>query len=253
MIFSDIRRRPVAAMAMICLVAIGTSLGIWQLKRAAYKENIAASLQAKEQAEPLSANAKAWMLNEALHHRMMAKGIYLPTKAIWLENRPHPRGRDPQTGIATGFFLLMPLQLSNEKTIIWVNRGWAPRSFDQLNKVPEVITPKGEVEVAGVVFEAAGKTYELGKDGVGVASDGLLIQENLDLAKIQQSEGTQQLPFILRQDENAVKDGLQRLWASPDSGAEKHLGYAFQWFALACMSLIFWVVTGLRARSKSLR
>lgn len=253
MILSDLRRRPVAAFVMVCLVAIGVSLGIWQLKRAAHKEGIAASLVAKERSEPLIANEKIWPLQEALHHRMIATGVYLPEKAIWLENRPHPRGRDPQTGIATGFFFLMPLQLSHSKTILWVNRGWAPRSFDQLNKVPEVITPKGEIEISGVVFEAAGKTYELGKEGVNVASDGLTIQENLDLVKLSQSFAVQQQPFILRQEENTAKDGLQRLWASPDSGADKHRGYAFQWFALALMSLIFWVVTGLRARSKSLR
>lgn len=253
MIFNDVRRRPIAAVAMICLVATGVGLGIWQLKRAAYKEGIATSLHEKELSQPLLANDRNWTLEEALHHRMIAKGAYLPEKAIWLENRPHPRGRDPQTGITTGFFLLMPLQLTGQKTVIWVNRGWAPRSFDQLNKVPEVRTPKGTIEVGGSVFEAAGKTYELGKDGVAVASDGLPIRENLDLVKLSQQMPGEHLPFVLRQDEDLNKDGLQRLWAMPDSGSEKHFGYAFQWFALALMSFVFWVVTGLRARSKSLR
>ena len=253
MILEDIRRRPVAAIAMIFLVAIGIGLGIWQLKRAAYKEEIAASLLAKEHQNPLSANEKLWSTQEALHHRMIAKGAYLPEQAIWLENRPHPRGRDPVTGITTGFFLLMPLRLSNSNAIVWVNRGWAPRSFDQLNKVPVITTPKGEIEVEGIVFEAAGKTYELGKDGVGLASDGRVIRENLDLEKMAKVSEEKQFPFVLRQDDDSIKDGLQRLWSTPDSGAEKHLGYAFQWFALALMSLIFWVVTGLRAKRQSLR
>lgn len=253
MILKDIQRRPFAAVAMICLVSIGISLGIWQLNRASQKEELSKSLAIKEMASPLLANEKIWTLPEALHHRMLAKGSYLPEKAIWLENRPHPRGRDPVTGITTGFYLLMPLQLANRDAIVWVNRGWAPRSFDQLNRVPEIITPKDEIEVYGVVFDAAGKTYQLGKESGGLASDGRVIQENLDLTELAKKSNLKQLPFVLRQDEDSVQDGLQRLWSNPDSGVEKHLGYAFQWFALALMSFIFWIVTGLRAKRQSLR
>ncbi len=253
MILKDIKRRPLAAIAMICLVGLGLSLGIWQLNRASQKEALANSLAAKEMAQPLVANEKSWTLNEALHHRMVAKGSYLPERSIWLENRPHPKGRDPVTGIATGFFLLTPLRLSGSNAIVWVNRGWAPRSFDQLNKVPEVITPEGNTEVIGVVFDAAGKTYQLGKESGGLASDGRVIQENLDLGQLAKTFEAEQMPFVLREDTNSVKDGLQRLWSSPETGVEKHLGYAFQWFALALMSFVFWIVTGLRANRQSLR
>ena len=252
-IIEDIRRRPVAALVTICLIGLGVGLGIWQLHRAQYKENIAAALEKLQNETPLNAADRIWTLQEAEHHPMIAKGRYLPKKAIWLENRPHPLGRDPKTGITVGFYLLMPLMLNNpDQTIIWVNRGWAPRSFNDITKVPEVTTPTGDVVIQGTVFDNAGKSLQLAGEARNIASDGHLIQENLDLASIDQPSGHIQLPFVLRQD-GGEDDGLQRLWAAPNLGVEKHLGYAFQWFALAAMSFIFWIVAGLRASKKTLR
>lgn len=254
MIIADIRRRPVAALATVVLISIGLALGIWQLQRASYKEELGAKFEQAAKANPLLINDQLFKSEQAINHKVQAKGFYLKDKGIWLENRPHPLGRDPQTGITTGFYLLMPFQLSGDsKKIIWVNRGWAPRHFEKMNQVPEIMTPTGELVLTGIALEGASKTYALGKDGNLVASDGLPIQENLDLSKEQKNLGRNQYMFVLRQDDPEYKDGLQRQWPAPDSGVQKHLGYAFQWFALALMSLVFWLVTAYRAKSNSLR
>ena len=252
-IIEDIRRRPVAALVTVCLISLGIALGIWQLHRAQYKENIAAALEKMQNDPPLIAGQKNWTLKEAEHHPMIAKGQYLANQGIWLENRPHPLGRDPNTGITVGFYLLMPLMLNQpDHTIIWVNRGWVPRSFSDMTKVPDITTPSSEVVIHGTIFDNAGKSFQLAREVKNVASDGRPIQENLDLVALGQRTGRMPLPFVLRQD-GGDEDGLQRLWAPPNLGVEKHLGYAFQWFALAAMSFIFWIVTGLRATRKTLR
>jgi surfeit locus 1 family protein len=41
-----------------------------------------------------------------------------------------------------------------------------------------------------------------------------------------------------------------RGWPRPSTGVEKHRGYAFQWYALAGMALVFFVVTGFRRGKK---
>lgn len=254
MIYMDIRRRPVVAIATLALIFLGIALGVWQLKRAAYKEDLAARMELGAKARPTLLNGTVLPPEKLLNQRVQAKGRFLKDQGIWLENRPHPLGRDPQTGIATGFYLLMPMSLSVEpKKIIWVNRGWAPRNFEKLNQVPEIITLNDEIVIEGVALESATKTYVLGKESGLRASDGLAIAENIHLQEQQNKHQLDQYPFVLRQDNPEIKDGLQRRWPPADTGIEKHLGYAFQWFALAFMTLVFWIVTAYRARAKSLR
>jgi surfeit locus 1 family protein len=254
MIFIDIRRRPIAAIVTLILVILGIALGIWQLNRAAYKEELAAQIEFGAKANPILLNGSTLAPEQILHRRVQARGVYLKDQGVWLENRPHPLGRDPQTGIATGFYLLMPMRLSeNPQQIIWVNRGWVPRNFQKLNQVPEIITSVDENLIEGIALESATKTYVLGKESGLRATDGLAIQENIHFQEEQNKLQLDQYPFVLRQDNPEIKDGLQRLWPLADRGVEKHLGYAFQWFALAFMSLVFWIVTAYRAHAKSLR
>jgi cytochrome oxidase assembly protein ShyY1 len=47
-------------------------------------------------------------------------------------------------------------------------------------------------------------------------------------------------PIVLQQTSEAA-DGLARVWGRPDTGADKHRGYAFQWYALATTIFIAYV------------
>jgi cytochrome oxidase assembly protein ShyY1 len=55
-----------------------------------------------------------------------------------------------------------------------------------------------------------------------------------------------QSPFILREVDTSIEDGLLREWAPLTSGVDRHYAYAFQWFALAVSGFLFWLITGLR-------
>ncbi len=235
--------RPVATVAALIVCAIAMSLGFWQLDRKQQKIDLAQDIAKKESAAPLLANAKAWTLEEVKHHRMVAKGVYLTDKTIWLENRPHPQGRDPKTGIATGFFVMTPLLLENSKTLLWVNRGWAPRDGMNREKLPEITTPNGPVQVEGLVFEHPARVMSMGMNDVSAETQ--KIQQNLNIQKQSQLLGMEYLPFILREVSDSDKDGLQRNWPLMQSGVEKHQGYAFQWFSLAVLTIIFWLLTGI--------
>ena len=46
-------------------------------------------------------------------------------------------------------------------------------------------------------------------------------------------------------------DGLVRDWPDPGSGVEKHLGYAFQWYALAVLAAGLWARFVLFGRRKA--
>ena len=58
--------------------------------------------------------------------------------------------------------------------------------------------------------------------------------------------GWNQVPFILREEDAGVDDGLLRSWAPLTTGIDRHYAYAFQWFALSVCGFLFWLITGCR-------
>jgi cytochrome oxidase assembly protein ShyY1 len=194
----------------------------------------------------LSANAKTWTLEEASERRMIARGQYIPEAAIWLDNRPRPIPAAGTTSSQSGFYLMMPLRLTDRDEVLWVNRGWAPRNNENRETLPPIKTPTGIVNVEGIVFAHPGKVYELG-DGKPLTSLGKpKIEQNFNLVAEGNLRGWTQAPFILREEEVGIEDGLFRGWAPLTSGVDRHYAYAFQWFALAVCGFLFWLITGLR-------
>lgn len=43
---------------------------------------------------------------------------------------------------------------------------------------------------------------------------------------------------------------MVRDWPAPALGVDKHRGYAFQWYALALMAFLFFVVTGFKGNKQ---
>ena len=240
--------RPIATLAAFMVFGIGCLLGNWQITRMQEKIIAANDLMAKEMASPITINRQSLTLNQVLHRSVVARGTYLVNKTIWLENRPHPQGQDPKTGIAAGFYVLTPMLLEGADGIVWVNRGWAPRNMLDRTKLPEILTPTGVIEVQGIAFEGAARVMNIGGAYSGSESAASNILQNFDLNKEAQQFGGKQLPFVIRQSPNHNLDGLSRDWAAPTSGAEKHQGYAFQWFALAAVAILFWLITGLKRK-----
>lgn len=249
----DIYHRKVAFIAMILLVILGIGLGNWQLRRAEYKENLAFSIEQKEQLSPLSASDKRWDLKDAIYHQMIIDGYWLSSEGVWLDNRPHPQGRDPMTGITTGFNLLMPIKIKiqGQDFLVWVNRGWAPRNFSKRDVVPLIDDQNIKVQIKGVVLPDAGKTFNFGQETDARASDGRLLVQNFSIEYFSKKLNLPYQPLVVRQ-ENDTSDGLDRNWSKMDSGASKHTAYALQWFALAVMTFLFWLFTGIRKQSKRL-
>jgi cytochrome oxidase assembly protein ShyY1 len=75
------------------------------------------------------------------------------------------------------------------------------------------------------------------------------IVQNLDIAGFAAASQLKMAPILLEQLSD-TQDGLVRDWPVPSTGVEKHRGYAFQWYGLAAMAFIFFVVTGIRRGSK---
>ncbi|MDZ4075058.1 MAG: SURF1 family protein [Hylemonella sp.] len=217
----------VVTFAALLGVAVTLSLGRWQLDRAAEKQAWQASIDVRAQLPVLDARGLAGTSDsdELLHRRIEAVGQWVPEHTVYLDNR--------QMNGRPGFFVLTPLRLDNG-TVVLVQRGWAPRNFEDRTRVPQIATPAGLVRVQGRIALAPSKLYDMGEAGAGA------IRQNLDLAQFRAETGLALLTVSIQQT-GASGDGLTRDWPQINSGVDKHHGYAFQWFGLCALITLLYV------------
>jgi len=228
------RFRWIPFIAAVAAVAIGVSLGSWQLQRASQKKAIETSLFSRQAAPPIVLNSALVSIDELEYRRVIAIGEFVRDWPVYLENRPH-------NGVP-GFYLLMPLRIRDSDRYVLVARGWLPRDPADRMKIPAIETPRGEVRVEGVARRNPGQLLQLGE--ASELRPGAIVQ-NVSVDQVAKASGFAMQPIIIEQHGN-ISDGMVRDWPQPSSGIDKHLGYAFQWYALAATAFIFFVVTGLR-------
>ncbi len=220
-------------MAALAAMAVTASLGRWQLSRAAQKLALQAAIDERKALPPLAPGELLQGGSDddvLLHRRVVLRGQWLPEATVFLDNR-QMQGRP-------GFFVFTPLRLEGRQAVVLVQRGWAPRDFQERTRLPQVATPQGSVEVAGRVAGAPARLYDFAPAGEGEGSS--RIRQNLDLAAYG-AEFSLALPPLTIVQTGDASDGLRRDWAVTGSGVDKHYGYAFQWFGLCGLVAILYV------------
>jgi cytochrome oxidase assembly protein ShyY1 len=229
------RFKPVPFAATVVLVVLGIALGRWQDRRAEEKLAVAAELAGGSAAAPLVLGDAPLAPAQAQFRRVSATGTFVADWPVYLDNRPHD-GR-------AGFYVLMPFRIAGTSMHVLVARGWLPRDVADRQRIAAYPTPPGTVTIAGVAKPNAGHVMELG-DAPPLAA-GAIVQK-AGVAQVAAATGLQLQPFILEQTSPDGSEGvLLRDWPQPDLGVDKHRGYAFQWYALALMAFLFFIVTGL--------
>ncbi len=218
----------VVTAAALLTAALTFSLGQWQLRRAAQKIALQASLDQQKLLPPLGSadlsalgdagpQAKAWV-----DRQIQLSGHWLKQQTIYLDNRP--------MNAKPGFWVMTPLQLIGSKQVVLVQRGWIPRDFENRTHLVEFETPAQTVTLMGRMAPAPAKLYAF--KGADTGS----IRQNLDIPSFAVETGLQLVSALVIQTDSA-SDGLQRDWAPPTLGVDKHYGYAFQWFGLCALVL----------------
>ena len=214
-------------LAAVASVAATASLGRWQLDRAAQKQAWQAAIDERMRLPALDGRALTALdgadAREAILHRPVAlRGQWLAQHTVYLDNR-QMRGRQ-------GFLVVTPLQLEGSPVVVLVQRGWAPRNFQDRTALPPLETPAGSVEVAGRMAATPARLMEL--EGGDNAPGASRIRQNLDLAAFRAETGLPLVDVTVLQT-GADGDGLLRQWPAVSAGVDKHHGYAFQWFGLS--------------------
>ena len=228
--------------AAVLVAGVTFSLGQWQLRRAAQKQNLQLAIEAQSNQSISKASdlAELDLLKDAVHRRATLKGVWRAEHTVFLDNR--------QMNGRTGLIAVTPLVLDGTGQVILVQRGWAPRNFEDRTKLPDIQTPAGDVTVRGRIAPPPSKLYEF------KGADSGRIRQNIDLPAFSR-EISLPLMAVSMVQMGPANEGLLRDWAAPNVGLDKHYGYAFQWFGLCALvvGLYIWfqIINPWRAKRKN--
>jgi surfeit locus 1 family protein len=200
---------------IIASVLLTGALGVWQLQRLAWKEQVIAGMHA---AQTLPALGTLPESPDNLSYRKVAlTGRFLYDKRLRMIGR--------QFGHDVGYFMLTPFVLDDDGRIILVNRGFAPDGRES--------KPEGLQTVTGIVRPLREKR---------LFSPGNHPEKNIwfyeDIAAMSQATGLTLLPVMVE------VTGLQEKGVFPIPGDGKiafrndHLTYAVTWFSLMLVGLV---------------
>ncbi len=222
-------------LAALFFLAVTVAAGNWQLHRAQYKRELQARIDRRAAEPPLVLDAAATDVQRLQGRRVLATGSFDVAHEIFIDNR----SLEGQPA----YQVLTPLRLAGSDAAVLVDRGLLRRSWEQkaLPVVPPVPAP---LRIEGMAGPPPGKYLELSKHTV----DGKVWQ-NLDMARYAKTVPYPLLPIVVTQ-LNDTGDGLYRHWVRPDVNVQMHLGYAFQWFAMAVTIVIIYVVLYAKRRKQ---
>lgn len=225
----------------LLLVILGVTLAQWQTRRGNQKQEMGITLLQRQAAPIMPLGRELQKVDEIEYRQLSVQGEFIADWAIYLDNRPNH-------GIA-GFYVLMPFKIVNSNVHVLVMRGWLPRDSLNRTKLQPYATPVGMLTIKGTARRDVGHVLQLGH--AETLYPGAIVQ-NANLTEFSTASKLQFQPFVIEQtsSNDNTADGLLRDWPRPSLGIEKHRGYAFQWYALATMALIFFIVTGCRRETK---
>ena len=207
-------------------------LGLWQLDRAAGKEEQQAALEA----------GRAVTVNEAAlgnlpreFARVDIEGRYDSFHQFLQDNRTH-RGQP-------GYFVITPFRTAGHGAVL-VNRGWIPAGPDRA-VLPEIGVPGGEQRLRGTIRLPREDLFVLGDTGYTAAGWPRVVQR-VEIDAAARSLGYSLATWLVALDPDAPHGYLREWKAAPGLSPDRHRGYAFQWFSLAAALFVIWVVVNLR-------
>ncbi|MEN9315372.1 MAG: hypothetical protein RIS35_1765 [Pseudomonadota bacterium] len=237
------RIAPVPTLAALVVVALTVSLGNWQLRRADEKREIQQRAIRAERDPPLAISPTPLDPAAFDTRRVSVRGRFIGDRTVFVDNRTH-------NGIA-GFHVATPVKIEGSELHLLVLRGWVPRDPRDRGRLPSIVTPDEPVTIEGVASASIAQSLELRAAPIPAQTD--RIWQNLAFDRFESWSGLRLQPLLVRQfDTPGTTDGLVRDWPEARVDVDKHLGYAFQWFALAIFTTGLWVwFNFLRRRDKS--
>ena len=238
------RLRLLAALVLsMAMLALLLRLGVWQIERAQFKETLAEQAQENAARSPLLAHEVIEESRTVSWHFRRARvvGRFDPERQYLLDNRTYD-GR-------AGYYVLSVFQYGSHHLL--VNRGWVPVGLDR-NVLPDVRIDDRQVTLTGYLAALPASGLILGDSGYAQATWPKVVQV-VEPNSMARQLGFALLPGVLLLDPTNPACLRCRWVVAEGISAERHRGYAVQWFALAAALVLLLAVASFIGIRRSAR
>jgi len=228
----------IPTLAVVLIVPLLLSLGFWQLDRADEKRTLIDRQKTRQLEAPMQLKGGDPNTEDLRYRNVAVSGRYDNQHQFLIDNQV--------VDGMVGFYVLTPLRFDHGSEAVLVNRGWVPMQHDRAN-LPDVSLEVADVEVTGMVDHFPSVGYRL--QGADIPTEGWpAIVQVVDERILSDRLGYTVLPFQILLSPQC-EGGYRRQWktAAPRMTPEKHVGYAFQWFALTTVLVLFYLWRGFKS------
>jgi surfeit locus 1 family protein len=224
--------------AVLLMIPLFVSLGMWQLDRAAQKQALMDLRVQNSRAEAVPLPVFDALAEADRYRPVMVTGEYDGAHSVLLDNQvAHGQA---------GYHVFTPLRIAGADYAVLVNRGWVRPGRDRQD-LPHPSAPVAPIRISGVLDRFASVGLKL-QGGDRPTEGWPAVVQWVTPELLEARLGYRLLPYqVLLSDKD--ENGFERDWQQVDLHPEKSLGYAFQWFSFAVTLLFLYVWYGLRRRS----
>jgi cytochrome oxidase assembly protein ShyY1 len=229
-------RRPgvFAVLLTVFGVAVFCALGVWQLRRATYKETVLARFHNAASAPLVSlADARADRTPDAYPH-VKVTGTLQGDRVYLLDDQMRA-GR-------LGVMVFVPFKPADSARVLLVNLGFLARMGPDTTTLPDIPPiPAQAVTLDGIYAPPPLPGLKLGGNPLPREKTWPKLVTFIDLQQIASDLGAKVYPHVLLPDPDPHSAYIRR-WTANVMLPARHRAYALQWFCFAIASIVMFFV-----------
>ncbi|MGI2182695.1 SURF1 family protein [Shewanella oncorhynchi] len=215
----------------VAVFGILVKLGLWQLARGEEKTALQAQMEARQSLLPLSFEQLQLKVNKesVTGYRLQVQATPASSQ-IWLLDNQIYQGQ-------VGYLAFQPLQVEVGKPWLLVELGFVATGSHR-GELPQITPLSGELAIDGRLYQ---KQINPLSQSLMAESGANIRFQNLNIPEMAQMLGHPLLPAVLQPEELPIL-ALPHPWQPFPLPAQKHWGYALQWFSMAAVfaGLMLW-------------
>ncbi|GAB3779869.1 SURF1 family protein [Dyella agri] len=240
------RRPPWWAILLTAVAAVlFVRLGVWQLHRAAFKDDLLRRYAAAAVASPQGFAAVAAHPPPDAYPRVQLQGRYLADRIYLLDNPKH----DDRGGVE----VYVPLRVPGADRLLLADLGFLPgNGTDQTPQLPPL--PEDMQDLHGLYLPPPGQGFAMGGNALARQAHWPKKTIYLDLQQVAADLGAALYPRVVSLDADPASIYV-RVHALDfgDMPPARHRAYAFQWFSFAIAVVVILLVLNRRRGSRKSR
>lgn len=228
-------RRPswFAVLLTLAGVALFVRLGVWQLHRAAYKEQLLAAFSHASSAPLVPFADVAGRVPHDHYRHVQVSGAFVPGRSYVLDDQA-VHGVD-------GVDVFLPFKPDGRDRVLLVNMGFLPRLGPQQRIPRPPPIPAGPQRLVGLYAPPPLPGLKMGGNQLEQQKRWPKLTTYLDLRQVAADLGAGVDPGVLLSDPDPAQVYL-RVWTPTFMPPARHQAYAFQWFSFAAAALVIFFV-----------